>query len=214
MTHPTAPNPLMEFVLGLLAPFLMNGSITDPGLARAAAEQAIAACRTDGQQNLVSITQILGFALASLDNLRLSMPADVSLSMKLKLRGNANALHRSAQLATPDRQHREPAAMPAEPQPPRTEPDPRDTLVAIEDTRSLLQQAQTTQQPERRRLLSWASAMTDIAAEHAAALAQLPAAQRQDQLTRIRALIETARTLGTGNAPMKSQLLSGTSLRG
>ena len=44
----------------------------------------------------MTIGQILAFALTALDNLRLSMAPDLSLSMKLKLRGNANALNRCA----------------------------------------------------------------------------------------------------------------------
>jgi hypothetical protein len=87
------PSHLMAFILGLLAPLLMTGSLTDISLARLAAAEAIAAY---GKGNLMTIGQILAFALTALDNLRLSMPPDLSLSMKLKLRGNANALNRSA----------------------------------------------------------------------------------------------------------------------
>ena len=95
---------LMEFILGLLAPFLMTGSITDSHLARLAAAEAIAGYQARGQSDLVTVAQILGFALTALDNLRLSMAADLSLSMKLKLRGNANTLNRSALLGTEARE--------------------------------------------------------------------------------------------------------------
>jgi hypothetical protein len=95
MTEPT-PSPLMEFILTLLTPFLMTGGITDIHLARLAANEAIAAYTGETPTQLITIGQILAFALTALDNLRLSLPPDLSLSMKLKLRGNANALNRSA----------------------------------------------------------------------------------------------------------------------
>ncbi|MDB5400232.1 MAG: hypothetical protein JWQ55_2250, partial [Rhodopila sp.] len=88
MTEPT-PSPLMEFILTLLTPFLMTGGITDIHLARLAANEAIAAYTGETPTQLITIGQILAFALTALDNLRLSLPPDLSLSMKLKLRGNA-----------------------------------------------------------------------------------------------------------------------------
>jgi hypothetical protein len=99
---------LMEFILGLLAPMLMAGSITDLHLGRLAAQEAIDTYKTRGQTNLMAIGQILAFALTALDNLRLSMAPDLSLSMKLKLRGSANALNRSARddTQTPDKGRR------------------------------------------------------------------------------------------------------------
>ena len=99
MPEPSQSDPLLQVVLSLLTPLLMAGGITDTDLARRAARQAIAACN-GGQGQLVTIAQIVGFAFASLDNLRLSAAPDLSLSMKLKLRGNANALNRSTQRST------------------------------------------------------------------------------------------------------------------
>jgi hypothetical protein len=215
MTPLDPTSPLLDFILNLLAPFLMTSGISDPAIARAAALQAINACKADGQQNLVSIAQIVGFALASLDNLRVSMPADVSLSMKLKLRGNANTLNRSSQLATLARDNQPPPAepQPAEPPPaePEPEPAPQDVRTSIEAARTLIEQAPkpAARQPE----LSWASAMTDIATEHAATLSELPPAKRRTQLGRISALLETARVLGSGTVPLRSQLLSSTAFR-
>jgi hypothetical protein len=129
MTDTTAsappPNHLLEYILGVLAPFLMAGSITDIHFARLAATEAIAAYKADGQAELVTIGRILAFALTALDNLRLSVAPDLSLSMKLKLRGNASALDRSArsntrmladtrrQLTPPDPSIAEQAAMTA-----------------------------------------------------------------------------------------------------
>jgi hypothetical protein len=213
MTQPS--DPMMGFVISLLTPFLMGAGITDIDLARRAAAETIAAYQAAGpspNNQLVSIAQTVAFALASLDNLRLSMPADLSLSMKLKLRGNANALNRSSRDATTtlDSQRRDTQA---------AEPDPTKLLAALEDTKTLVQQARTTPPPanptDREIDLSWASAMTDVATEYTAELAQLQPAQRRTHLARIGALSEIARTLGRGDAPpLKARLLGGTSLRG
>jgi hypothetical protein len=125
---------LMEFALSLLVPFLTTGSLTDPALARRAAAETIAAYQAAGQDQLVTIAQLVAFALASLDNLRLSMPPDLSLSMKLKLRGTANALNRSSQRATAtlDRQRRDIT-------PP--ERDETEILASLEAAKTVVQQA-------------------------------------------------------------------------
>ena len=99
MTEPQtehAPSHLMDFLLAALVPIFTAGSLTDIQHARLAAQEAIAAYTVRGQQKLVTIAQIVAFALAALDTLRLSMPAELPLSMKLKLRANANALNRAA----------------------------------------------------------------------------------------------------------------------
>jgi len=88
---------LMECLLSLIAPLLMAGCTGDIGLARLAAIEVLAAYQARSQGQLVTAAQIVAFALAALDNLRLSAAADLSLSMKLRLRGGANALNRSAQ---------------------------------------------------------------------------------------------------------------------
>ena len=108
--EPTMPDPLQEIIVTLLLPLLPKAD-----QARDAAGQAIAACRAQGQENLVSIAQIVGFALTALDNLRLSMPEDLSLSMKLKLRGNANALGRSSQRAAVTKARHQASAPPTSP---------------------------------------------------------------------------------------------------
>jgi hypothetical protein len=150
------------------------------------------------------------FALTSVDNLRLSLPAGLSLSMKLKLRGNANALQRSSQRAT--------ATLEAHPQ--DTEPpDPTAVLAALETAKTEVRKAQATPptQPstDRQIDLNWAGAMTDIATEFTTELAQMPPAQRRTHLARIGALSTIATTLGAGNAPpLKARLLGTTALYG
>jgi hypothetical protein len=226
---------LMGFIVSLLTPFLMTGSITDPVLARHAVAETIAAYRTTGPgrtgtaDQLVSIAQVVAFALASLDTLRLSLPPAVSLSMKLKLAGSANALNRAAQRATAtlEAQRREirgpeatrHAADPATPEPATPEPDPADAaragiLAALEAAKTVLRRAPATQPATDRGIdLSWAGAMTDVATEYTAELASLPPDQRRTHLARIGALAEIATALGRGDAPpLKARLLGTSSL--
>ena len=113
-------SPLMAFVVALLAS-LMSPTLADQHLARCAAREALGAHRTSGDGELVTSARIVGFALTALDTLRLSMPEDLSLSMKLKLRGNANALNRSAR----DTAHILRQALPTPP------PDPAIKITAI-----------------------------------------------------------------------------------
>jgi hypothetical protein len=123
MTQPAAePTPLMAFVLAILTT-LIAPTLLDRRLARLAAEEAIAAYQPTSGTELIAISQIVAFALSALDTLRLSMPEDVSLSMKLKLRGNANAANRAVRDSTDHlTQSRRPAAtpdpVPAKPEPP------------------------------------------------------------------------------------------------
>ena len=224
------PDQLLQVVVAFLAPLLTIGSVDD---ARLAARQAIAACTAAGQHSLVSIAQIVGLAMASLDNLRLAAAPDLSLPMKLKLRGNANALSRTSQnaAAIPNNRGR-PApteAKPASDPPPQaSEPDPDEAqrqarvIATLRDTHAQVRQAQAAEPAEqptepltqRQCDLSWASAMTEVANESSAGLAALPPEQRRIELMRINALTKIAGDLTRGDVPLKSRLLGCTSLHG
>jgi hypothetical protein len=88
-------NPLLDYLLTVLAS-VMTPALVDPARARTAAQQAIDAYQPKTDHELIATSQILAFALAALEALRLSGPEDVSPSMKLKLRGNANGLNKTA----------------------------------------------------------------------------------------------------------------------
>ena len=107
---PDQPSPLTQIVLSLLTPLMLTAGITDTALARSAAQEAIAAY-PPGRTLLV--TQIVAFAMAALDNLRLSTAPGLALSMTLKLRGNANALNRASLDATATRDACHQAPQPA-----------------------------------------------------------------------------------------------------
>jgi hypothetical protein len=209
MTETQPADLLMGFALSLIAPLLMIGGVTDIDLARKAATETIAAYKATGQDQIVSIAQIVGFALVSLDNLRLSVPSDVSLTMKLKLRGNANAMNRASQRATATLEGQRREA-------PVQEADPVAVIAALEEAKTEVAQAGVGDGSADRGVdLAWAGAMTEVAAEYAAELAGLAPAQRRTHLARIGALSDIARALGRGEAPaLKVRLLGGTTLGG
>ena len=205
MTEPTAnpqPSHLMEFLLALLSPLLTAGSLTDIRLARLAAQEAIAAYKAQGQHELVTIAQILAFALTALDNLRLSMPPELSLSMKLKLRGNANALNRAARDNTQTLEKARRATQPMEAslaeqsamagweQPP-TPPNPE-----TDNQPPAPEAAPTATQHQNR--LHWANAMKTAAARLQASTATAPPARRKANLMWIEALTGVASDLSQG----------------
>ena len=88
---------LLNLVATLLAPMFLCITGGDAGLARMAALETISAYRARDLADLIAIAQIVGNGLAALGSLSLSMQDDISLSMTLRLRGNANALNRSAE---------------------------------------------------------------------------------------------------------------------
>ena len=230
MTEPTPQTQpaglLMPFLLAVLTPFLAAGGIPDPDLARLAATETILAYKAAGNDQLMTTAQIVAFAFASLENLRLSAPPDLSLSMKLKLRGNATALNRASHQATTTLETQRPDSQRPNTQRPEQEPDPAEILASLETAKTIVQQAQTTPpakpptrdaaQPGTRDTdVSWAGAMTDIATEYTAELPNLPPEQRRAHLARIGALSKIATMLGRGEAPpLKGRLLGSTAMQG
>ena len=93
---PLPVSPLQDVILGLLTPLMLVGDRTDTAMARAAASQAVAAYPDPQDGCLVTIAQIIAFALVALDSLRLSVAPLLSPSMQLRLRGNASTLSRAA----------------------------------------------------------------------------------------------------------------------
>jgi hypothetical protein len=92
-------SPLTMFILAMLSS-MMAPTLGDQHLGRLAAREAVEAYRSLGRHELVTIGQIVEFAVTALDTLRLSMPEAVSLPMKLRLRGCANGLNRSSRDST------------------------------------------------------------------------------------------------------------------
>ena len=107
-TRPPAPPPDADFPLSpaetllnllvlLIAPMFLTASGADIRYARMAALDTINAYQARNHADLIAIAQIVAYGLAALGSLSLSMADDISLSMVLRLRGNANACTRSAE---------------------------------------------------------------------------------------------------------------------
>ncbi len=116
---------LMSLIVAFLAPMFLSASAGDLGFARMAAIETVNAYRLRNQADLMAVAQIIAFGLAALGSLSLSMADELSLSMTLRLRGNANALNRSAEqnrrvLRETHANHPmpHPAALPVEPEAP------------------------------------------------------------------------------------------------
>jgi hypothetical protein len=82
---------LMSLIVALLAPMFLSVTGGDIAYVRMAAIGTVNAYRIRKQADLIAIAQIIGFGLAALGSLSLSMADDISLSMTLRLRGNARA---------------------------------------------------------------------------------------------------------------------------
>jgi hypothetical protein len=177
MTEPAEATPLMTYLLAVLAT-LMAPSLGDLQLAHRAAQEAIDTRHSAADP--MTTARSLAFAVTALDNLCLSMPADLSLAMKLRLRGNANALNRSAGDTTPPKRTAEMPApdlaeqaaitgwdQPETPPPaPKTEPgDPIGLAAAMKTVAARLQTTTTASPAQQKVNALWASTLTQVASE-------------------------------------------------
>jgi hypothetical protein len=121
-TETTTPNDILtNVIIAFLMPMFLttNGDIA---LARAAAIQTVNAYRARDDADLIAIAQIIAFGLAALGSLCLSMAGDLTLNMTLRLRGNANALNRSAEQNRRTLAHRHPSPAQQQQTEPRFDP--------------------------------------------------------------------------------------------
>ena len=94
---PGSADILLNLVVIFLAPVFLSAANGDIALARLAAAETVNSYRANSQADLLAVAQIVAFGFATLGSLCLSMADDISLTMVLRLRGNANALSRSAE---------------------------------------------------------------------------------------------------------------------
>ncbi len=69
----------------------------DVAYARLAAMETLEAYRATGPRSLITATKIIAFELAALWSLSQSMSDEISLSLALRLRGNASSMNRAAE---------------------------------------------------------------------------------------------------------------------
>jgi hypothetical protein len=193
---------LINLIVTLLAPMFLAATGGDIALARTAALDTIIAYRVQNHLSLMAVAKILAFGLTTLGSLSQSMADDLSISMILRLRGNANALDRAgdrneralraAQAESPaagfdeaavragvaEAEQRAAEARAQAPAPTETPPEA--------PTETPAQPAGTPQLPHR------------SAAEDGAAVINLPPPQRQETTVRAAMLGSTANSLLCG----------------
>ena len=212
---------LMHLVVTILAPMFLIDADGNIHFARMAAMQTVHAYRARNNADLLAVAQIIGFGLAALGTLGLSMADNLSMSMVLRLRGCANALNRSAeQNRRALRQHQTSssaellAAFPGEmdgrqaetPTTTDTPPKMRQAPPAqARDAQPVGPQPQAAvpaqSLSDRERQAQWGAAMADVAAEMTADLDELPPEERRLASLQAAALRTTADALLSG-APL------------
>jgi hypothetical protein len=219
---------LLHLVVTLLAPMFLVASGGDIRFARMAALETVTAYRACNQADLIAIAQIIACGLSALGSLSLSMADDLSLSMTLRLRGNAVALNRVAeQNRRALRGARSHTAAPADTQPTAEPDDDFDEAAVVANVAALQKRAAenlvrqaavpdsrpaparieaptsvaSVAAAERQVQAMWASAMTEVAGEFTASLPHLPPAARKMATVRAAALSSSANALLSGTVP-------------
>ena len=214
---------LTSLIVTMLAPMFLWSCDGDVTLARAAAAETLNAYCAKDHLTLVRAAKVIAFDLATLASLGMSMSDDVSVSMALRLRGNANSLDRAAERnrAALEQDQRN-AAMIAQADGPTDDEVAASVAAARQQVEQAKARIQPQQQPaaprppasptpspttqarapmsEQQRKTAWAGAMADVAAEMSAGLAGLPPAERAAELERIEALTQTIDALSSGGA--------------
>ena len=187
LRQPTATDCLLHLLLTLLTPMFLLGTEGDIRLARMTALGAINAYQARDNADLISIAQAVAFGLAALGSLSLSMADDLSLTMVLRLRGNANACERSAERHRRALRQDRPILDPDASQP--EAPPPSQPLPPAAAQPSAAMPNQTL----------WAAAMATVAQEYAAEIPNLPPQERKLAAIRVNALNYCIDELRSGN---------------
>jgi hypothetical protein len=213
---------LMNFIIIVLAPMLLTAAGADIAFARMAVVETIRAYQPRNQADLIAVAQIVACGLAALGSLSLSMADDLPLSMVLRLRGNANALNRSAEQNRRTRLD----SRSATDQPAETQVEPADAqyeaevLTSVAETERrfadaratapaaepapppapiALPQAPVAEPTERQHQTAWAGVMINAAKRFTASLSDLPPQERNTALMRAAALSKCANDLLSGD---------------
>ena len=217
---------LMNLIVIILAPMFLTAAGADIGFARMAVSETIRAYRPRNQADMIAVAQIVACGLAALGSLSLSMTGDLSPSMALRLRGNANALNRSAEQNRRARPQGTSRAAEFQPEPADAAYE-AEVLTSVADSEQRFAAVQAappaaepapppapaefpqTSEPEpseRQRQSVWAGAMIEVAKEFTASIPGLPPQERKAALLRAEALSRCANELLSGNVPPRSQI--------
>jgi hypothetical protein len=137
---------LLHLILNILSPMFLGVSGGDINLARITAFATIDDYAGRTHADLIAIAQIIAFGLAAMASLSASLEDGISPSMALRLRGNANALDRSAE----NNRRALQKARPADPatQQPQTAQAPASTPLTQEELDVIAEVAKTQKRVE------------------------------------------------------------------
>jgi hypothetical protein len=118
----------LDYIIGLLAPLFRAAAGGDLEVARHTAKCLLASYDVETEDEIRLVAEITSFSFGALDALGKSMDPDLSLNAVLRLRGSANAQHRSAHQCERSleklRKERRTAVASAETAPPAPPADP------------------------------------------------------------------------------------------
>jgi hypothetical protein len=138
---------VLDHVLAFLIPLFLRGAGDDQASARGAAIHLLDSYGAATGEDLLLAAEIIAFSFTTLDNLGRSVAdSDLSISARLRLRSNANALSRAAERNRRNLQRskmpdplsaaspaRSTAPSPAAPSPTATSPTPPSALQKVRD---------------------------------------------------------------------------------
>ncbi len=181
----TADEVLFDLLTTLLAPLFLITASDDIAFARMAAAATINDYHAQTSADLITIAQIVAFGLTALASLSQSMEENIPVTLALRLRGNANACHRSAEQNRRALKENRPEPRTAPPLPSQLEPPPPDTAelaAKITETQKrtadhLASYAASARQDSHTQA-AWAAGVATVAAETVADLDNLPPQER------------------------------------
>jgi hypothetical protein len=208
------PNFFLDLIVTFLTPMFLAITGGNINHARAAAVETINAYRAETEADLLTVAQIIAFGIAALGSLSLAMGDNLSVSMILRLRGNAVSSNRAAEQSRRALQQTR-TDNPAQPRPMlRDDPFPDEAAVSAEVEQLRQQTALPARSPAQSQphshaepatnqdeLNIWANSMIEVAAELTASLPHLSPDERRDASIRAAALSEIATELLAGKAP-------------
>ncbi len=207
-SHPAQP--LLNLIVTLLTPMFLAAAGNDLAFARQAAIETLNAYRAETQSDLITIAKIIGFGLAALAALSLSISDELPLRTMLRLHASANASdrseHRNRQVLQQSQAHR--ASAPVEPDIDEAAltAAAADMKQRTADTLAQFTKPASTPEPEAviddedlRYQATWAASAAAIAVETAASLPTLPPDERRSAAIWIDALNQVAQGFMTGD---------------
>jgi hypothetical protein len=227
MTETThQPNVFLDLIVAFLAPMFLAVTGGNVSHARAAAIETVNAYRAENHVDLLTVAQIIAFGITALGSLSLSMADNLSISLILRLRGNAVSSNRAAEQCRRALARSQIDSAPYLP-PAQDDPFPDEAMI-IANVAQL--RAETAPQlraetaPQLRAETApvtppapapsapapkpatvsavdavWANAMIEVAAEITAGMPGLPPAERRGASIQAAALSDVARDILAGN---------------